>query len=583
MTHRQLHHALGHDLDDALTHYAGGLRGAVESESAFRVLNMMRRINDLLPHAGDAGRMQVIATLAECGIAIELMGGAPATDLVQVACRLCQANMSAKGSTNPVELAILWQVAKGFRFAATVRAGNRYDWQTDEEGRALLSRIAEISARLPPETPDESPLDEEMLMAGYAGAGDRASGDSPHQVVENLQHRYDALVNRRLQSNLNIGIDFFLTPDDIRAALDERSVLMSYYVGASPKGALAFYILLATRDDYEITMGEGEFPWSTIRLGSDGRQAEVNPIALVCSGIRSNIIDTDPYPRNISPEAVKSLDGMRQMAFGGRIPERLASLRAAGKDHLCIVAHGPLHYVPFHLMGEEDRPLADDWIVTYLPNLSLLARSNADGAGAKRARVAAFGLDFSDGTAHEGMQPLPNAPHEAREVARLFGARALVNDAATESAFLSALSTARYLHVATHGRHRVVAPSFQQILLAPDADFDGVLHAYEVLRMNLRHVDVISLSACETALGRFDSADNIRGLPASFLIAGAATVIGTLWPVQTDASERFFTNLYDRLRAGGRKLDAFRAAQRETRTAFPDYRDWGAFHFLGNI
>jgi CHAT domain len=46
---------------------------------------------------------------------------------------------------------------------------------------------------------------------------------------------------------------------------------------------------------------------------------------------------------------------------------------------------------------------------------------------------------------------------------------------------------------------------------------------------------LVTLSACETALGRVDRADNLRGLPATLLAAGAEVVVGTLWPVLADA------------------------------------------------
>ena len=97
-----------------------------------------------------------------------------------------------------------------------------------------------------------------------------------------------------------------------------------------------------------------------------------------------------------------------------------------------------------------------------------------------------------------------------------------------------------------------------------------------------RRDEILTLSACETALGRFDAGDNLRGLPASFLLAGARAVVGTLWPVETNASALFFTEFYGAVHDGAVPLDAFAAAQRATRARFPAYRDWGAFAFSGD-
>jgi CHAT domain-containing protein len=91
---------------------------------------------------------------------------------------------------------------------------------------------------------------------------------------------------------------------------------------------------------------------------------------------------------------------------------------------------------------------------------------------------------------------------------------------------------------------------------------DGLAFAREA---DLRHTELVTLPACEPALGRFDLPDNLRGLPAAFLEAGATAVIGALWPVGAAPATTFFTALYTRLAAGDAKLTAYRAAQATTR------------------
>src|SRR5207245_3594083 len=109
-----------------------------------------------------------------------------------------------------------------------------------------------------------------------------------------------------------------------------------------------------------------------------------------------------------------------------------------------------------------------------------------------------------------------------------------------------------------------------------------MLHAYELLGLDMRGLRLLTLSACETALGRFDLGDNIRGLPASFFLAGVSALIGTLWRVRDPASRHFFAAFYRAYVGGTPLLDAFVAAQRDTRVHFPQYRDWGAFYFAGD-
>ena len=162
-----------------------------------------------------------------------------------------------------------------------------------------------------------------------------------------------------------------------------------------------------------------------------------------------------------------------------------------------------------------------------------------------------------------------------------YGLKSLPDEEATPGSVLSLLEHAKRAHIATHGRHNVAAPAFQHLYLNPGRRDDGRLFAYQILTRDLSGLELVTLSACETALGRFDRADNLRGLPASLLVAGVRTIIGTSWPVQTEASGSFFTTLHHHLAAGESSLDAFGKAQALTRKEFPAYRDWGPFQFVG--
>ncbi len=77
-------------------------------------------------------------------------------------------------------------------------------------------------------------------------------------------------------------------------------------------------------------------------------------------------------------------------------------------------------------------------------------------------------------------------------------------------------------------------------------------------------------------------ADNLRGLPASFLIAGVSTLVGTFWQVKAATARFFFIRLYQELQKRHSRIDAFWSAQRETKKQFRRYADWGAFYLAGD-
>ncbi|MBK7164207.1 MAG: CHAT domain-containing protein [Candidatus Microthrix sp.] len=95
-----------------------------------------------------------------------------------------------------------------------------------------------------------------------------------------------------------------------------------------------------------------------------------------------------------------------------------------------------------------------------------------------------------------------------------------------------------------------VAPASQSIVLSDGEGGLVRLFAYEVLSLDLRGLEVVSLGACETGLGRVDLFGNLRGITSSLLARGVRCVIAALWPVSDAAAELFFGTFYRELAAG---------------------------------
>ncbi|WP_449337111.1 CHAT domain-containing protein [Streptomyces griseus] len=147
-------------------------------------------------------------------------------------------------------------------------------------------------------------------------------------------------------------------------------------------------------------------------------------------------------------------------------------------------------------------------------------------------------------------------------------------------ALLAELATADVVHLAVHGTMDQDAPWLHCLYLTPDEDDDGRLFAHDFLELDLSGVRLVTLAACESALGRFDRADNVRGVPAALLTAGVQAVVGCLWAVRPEPATYFFQHLHRRAGLADAPEQAFRAAQTATRARYPAYRDWGAFTYL---
>ena len=101
-------------------------------------------------------------------------------------------------------------------------------------------------------------------------------------------------------------------------------------------------------------------------------------------------------------------------------------------------------------------------------------------------------------------------------------------------------------------------------------------------RRSCRGVELVTLSACESASVSVDRYGNAEGLPLAFLRAGVSTVVGTLWEIETTCSRAFFELFYTALARNPSRQEAFRSALAETRRRFPDPHDWSAFFLVGD-
>ncbi len=304
--------------------------------------------------------------------------------------------------------------------------------------------------------------------------------------------------------------------------------------------------------------------------------------------------------------------------------------------HGCdLLPDGPLHRLPFEVLPFGTTTVIDHGEVAYASSATLLAERRrqqdpADLVMRDDDREACPLLAFGDPTlttesatdpasAQPAQQrgglphltPLPYARREVRHLQSLIpGACVLVGAEANEAAFAREAPHSRLLHLATHAWIDDENPEYSGIALAPTAASatakgeDGLLQAWEVAQMNLQ-ADLVTLSACETGRGRWLRGEGIVGLARAFRIAGARSLVVSLWDVDDAATAELMRLFYERLVEGepactalrGAKL-AFRASaakgmgagataargvQSRRRTDFANTDAWAAFVLLGDV
>jgi MYXO-CTERM domain-containing protein len=201
---------------------------------------------------------------------------------------------------------------------------------------------------------------------------------------------------------------------------------------------------------------------------------------------------------------------------------------------------------------------------------------------------------------------LRHAADEARSiVTTLTGATTLEGAAATEAS-LKALHAPKILHVSTHGffdrddEALHAAPDEKPLhienpLLRSGLAFaganrggvgkeDGLLTALEASQLDLWGTKLVVLSACETGMGQAKNGDGVYGLRRAFTMAGAETVVMSLWQVDARATTDLMKAYYQGLSAGGGRAEALREVQRAMLSsadrAHPHY--WASFIVSGD-
>ena len=212
------------------------------------------------------------------------------------------------------------------------------------------------------------------------------------------------------------------------------------------------------------------------------------------------------------------------------------------------------------------------------------------------------------------LAPLPGTEKEVRQIDEILKANSVavelsIGDQASEEK-VKAMKNPSLVHVATHGFFetdnvqktelelgfegvkREKNPLLKSGLLLTGAEEgletgkvkdrkeNGILTAYEAMDLDLQNTQLVILSACETGLGENVVGEGVYGLQRAFQIAGAASIVTSLWKVNDDATQELMSSFIKFYLASKDKQGAFRRAQIELAKKYEHPYYWGAFVML---
>ena len=308
----------------------------------------------------------------------------------------------------------------------------------------------------------------------------------------------------------------------------------------------------------------------------------------------------DPTRRGLRPQA-------RALAEQVMRPLQTA---IGGARRLLVSPDGNLNLVPFEaLIDARGRYLIKRYAITYLTSGRDLLRMQVARASRSAPVIVAdplFGAPAqADGAARRSdssgddlstryFAPLAATAAEGRAIKRLFPEATLLTGQHATKAAMQRAEAPRMLHIASHGfflreataarSPSATAPSngvtpaaaatvtaenpllrsglaLAGANLMRDPNGDGILTALEAAGLNLWGTKLVTLSACDTGVGEVRNGEGVYGLRRAFVLAGAETLVMSLWPVSDYMTREMMTAYYTGLRAGLGRGDALRHAK----------------------
>lgn len=265
---------------------------------------------------------------------------------------------------------------------------------------------------------------------------------------------------------------------------------------------------------------------------------------------------------------------------------------------LCIIPDKILHYVPFAALisATTGRYLVQDFRLEISPSATVFVDCS-EKAGQKsldiEERLLSVGDPSFDRDAFPSLPDLPSAGREAKAITAFYKSPSLLlHEDAREQTVRRELEQS---DVASFALHYVVddySNLLSKMVLAGrsgdarDKEDDGVWQSYEIYKMKLPRTRLVVLSACRTGIEQQYRGEGAVGLARPFIVAGVPLIVASLWPVESESTERLMVSFHShRTQDHLPTAEALRRAQLEllggddARYRQPYY--WAAFTAIG--
>ncbi|MDD1428645.1 CHAT domain-containing protein, partial [Dolichospermum sp. ST_sed9] len=261
-----------------------------------------------------------------------------------------------------------------------------------------------------------------------------------------------------------------------------------------------------------------------------------------------------------------------------------AEIQATNPKQISIIATGKLRYIPFEALHDGNEYLIEKYPISYLTRLSIRSLQAKTTATPK---ILAFGNPIPT-----GKLALKDTEEEVENIIKIFpGSEMFINGQATLDTFKTQASRFSYLLLATHGcfqKDGCCLPTSKDCRKPDRVDLkantilfaDQEYNIADAALLGLQNVELITLSACQTALQTESNGEEISGVAYLFERAGSKAVIASLWSVESSTTRKIMEQFYQNIKKGMRKDEALRQAKLSQIDSPPFY--WSPFVLIGD-
>jgi CHAT domain-containing protein len=245
-------------------------------------------------------------------------------------------------------------------------------------------------------------------------------------------------------------------------------------------------------------------------------------------------------------------------------------------QRVCIIPHRALHYVPFQALHDGAKFLIESREIVTAPSASAIVELRE-----RKMEVGGATLVFDPILSEDPQSPFAKTESLDLKTQYPEGKFILKRDA-TLAAFRENAKDARIIHVSSHGSYNPWVPLESGLVFLDANGKPGLLSSREVYTLKLNRTELIVMSACVSSVGDFAKGDEVTGLTRAFQVAGVPNVIGSLWPVENDATIELMTAFHKSLAETKHPATALQQAQVKMIAKNAVIARWAPFELTGS-